>query len=255
MKRIKAIFENTFKESLRQKILILLIVFALLLIIVSVFLEPFALGEAPKIMRDFGLAAASLFGVLTTIIVGSALIHKDVEKRTLYTVLAKPVRRSEIILGKFLGLGTLVALLVLAMLVIHQIVLFVYEGTLDPYLLIAFPFTVLEVSVILAILLLFSSFTSATLTSIMGVIFFVVGHAMPDLKLFAESTKIAALKHIAYGFYYLLPNLDNFNIRTDLAYKIPLQTDQIIFSVCYGVMYTIFLLYLTALVFERREFK
>ena len=255
MHRIKAIFENTFKEGLRQRILLLLVVFTLILIVLSMFLEPFALGEAPKIMRDLGLAAAALFGVLTTIIVGSALIHKDIEKRTLYTVLAKPVRRSEIVLGKFLGLAALVSVLVLAMLAIHQLIILLYEGTFDPRLLIAFPFTILEVSVMLGILLLFSSFSSTTLTSIMGVIFFVVGHALPDLKLFAETTTVGALKHIAYAFYYVLPNLDNFNFRMDLAYRVPLSADQIIFSICYGVMYTIFLLYVTTLVFERREFK
>ncbi len=255
MKNIRAIFENTFKESLRQRILVLLIVFALLMIMVSVLLEPFALGEAPKIMRDFGLAAASIFAILTTIIIGSALIHKDVEKRTLFTVLAKPVRRSEIVIGKFLGLGALVTMLVLAMLLIHQIALVVYEGRFDLYLLVAFPFTVLEVSVILGIILLFSSFSSVTLTSIMGAIFFIVGHAMPDLKLFADTTNAAALKHIAYGFYYILPNLENFNYRSDLAYGIPLQTDGILFSISYGVIYTILLLYLTTIIFETREFK
>lgn len=255
MHRIKAIIENTFKEGLRQRILLLLIVFTLLLIVMSIFLEPFALGEAPKIMRDLGLAAAGLFGVLTTIIVGSALIHKDIEKRTLYTVLAKPVRRSEIVLGKFLGLGALVCLLVLAMLLIHQLMILLYEGSFDFHLLIAFPFTVLEVAVMLGILLFFSSFSSTTLTSIMGVIFFVIGHALPDLKLFAETTQVAALKHVAYAFYYVLPNLDNFNFRMDLAYKTPLPADQLLFSICYGIMYTVFLLYLTTLIFERREFK
>ena len=255
MHRVLAIFENTFKEALRQKILALLGVFALLLIVVSVFLEPFALGEAPKIMRDFGLAVTSLFGVLTTIIIGSALIHRDIEKRTLYTVLSKPVRRGEIVVGKFLGLGALVGLLVLAMLLIHQLIIFMQEGIFEISLLIVFPFTILEVSVILGILLLFSSFSSSTLTSIMGVIFFVAGHAMPDLKLFAESTKVEALRHIAYAFYYFLPNLSNFNFRTDLAYNVPLPPDQVIFSVCYGVLYVLFLLYVTTLVFEYREFK
>lgn len=255
MRRIKAVFENTFKEGLRQRILLLLVVFTLILIVSTMFLEPFALGESAKIMRDLGLAAAALFGVLTTIIVGSALIHKDIEKRTLYTVLVKPVRRSEIVLGKFLGLGALVSLLVLAMLVIHQLVILLYEGRFDPMLLIAFPFTVLEILVMLGILLLFSSFSSTTLTSIMGVIFFVIGHALPDLKLFAESTNLPALKHVAYAFYYVLPNLENFNIRLDLAYRASLPADQVIFSICYGIMYTVFLLYLTTLIFERREFK
>ncbi|KPK64836.1 hypothetical protein AMJ83_01280 [candidate division WOR_3 bacterium SM23_42] len=255
MHRIIAIVENTFKESLRQRILLLLIVFSVLLIVISLFLEPFALGEAPKIMRDFGLAAASLFGVLTVIILGSALIHRDVEKRTIYTVLSKPVKRSEVLLGKFLGLSALIALLELGMFLIHQLVIFAYEGAFAPSLFIALPFTIIEVMVLLGVLLLFSSFSSTTLTSIMGVIFFVVGHAMPDLKLFADQTRFATLKVIAHGFYYILPNLENFNLRIDLAYGIGLHADQIVFALCYGVIYIVFLLYLTKIIFDRREFK
>ncbi|MCK4941327.1 ABC transporter permease subunit [candidate division WOR-3 bacterium] len=255
MHRVIAILENTFKESIRQKILLLLVVFAILLIGISLFMEPFALGEAPKIMRDFGLAAASLFGILTTIIIGSTLIRKDVEKKTIYTVLSKPVKRSEVILGKFLGLSALVTLLVLAMLMMQQLVIFAYEGAFDPRLLIALPFTIIEVMVLLGILLLFSSFSSTTMTSIMGVIFFVVGHAMPDLKLFADQASVVLLKYVTYGFYYVLPNLENFNLRIELAYGLPLYADQILFSMCYGVMYITFLLYLTTLVFEGREFK
>jgi ABC-type transport system involved in multi-copper enzyme maturation permease subunit len=225
------------------------------LIIISVFLEPFALGEAAKILRDFGLAAAVLFGILTTIIIGSALIHKDIEKKTIYTVLSKPVKRSEVILGKFLGLSSLIFLLVLAMLVIHQLVIFIREGAFDPILFIALPFTIIEVMVLLGILLFFSSFSSTTLTSIMGVILFVVGHAVPDLKLFADQTKAVVLKYVAYGFYYVLPNLENFNLRNDLVYRLPLHADQMIFSICYGIIYIVFLLYITTLLFERREFK
>lgn len=255
MHRVIAILENTFKEGLRQKILSLLIVFAVLLIVISLFMEPFALGEAPKIMRDFGLATTSLFGVLTTIIIGSTLIRKDVEKKTIYTVLSKPVKRSEVILGKFLGLSALVALLVLAMLVIQQLVILVYEGSIAPRLFIALPFTIIEIMVLLAILLLFSSFSSTTLTSIMGVIFFVIGHAMPDLKLFADQTSVVLLKYVAYGFYYSLPNLENFNLRIDLAYGLPLPIDQILFSLCYGLAYIALLLYITKLVFQGREFK
>ena len=255
MHRVIAILENTFKESLRQRILLLLIVFTLLLIIISLFLEPFALGEAPKIMRDLGLGAASLFGILTVIILGSALIHRDIEKRTIYTVLSKPVKRSEVLLGKFLGMSVLIAVLELGMFVIHQLVIFAHEGAFAPALFIALPFTIIEVMVLLGVLLLFSSFSSTTLTSIMGVIFFVVGHAMPDLKLFADQTTVATLKYVAYGFYYILPNLENFNFRIDLAYGIGLYADQIFFALCYGVIYIVFLLYLTKLIFDRREFK
>jgi len=255
MHRVWAIIENTFKESLRQRILLLLVVFSILLIVVSIFLEPFALGESPKILRDFGLAVSSFFGVLVVIIVGSSLIHKDIEKKTIYTVIAKPVKRSEIIIGKFLGLFFLIAILVSAMAIIHQFVILIYEGNLDLPLLLAVPFTLLEIMVLLGILLLFSSFSSPTLTAIMGVLIFIIGHTAPDLKLFADTTKVSLLKYLTYGFYYLLPNLENFNLRLELVYKLPIYQDQLLFSLCYGISYVIFLIYLSIIIFERREFK
>ncbi|MEO0128855.1 MAG: ABC transporter permease subunit, partial [candidate division WOR-3 bacterium] len=196
MHRILAIAENTFKESLRQRIMLLLIIFSILLIVISLFLEPFALGESPKLLRDFGMAVASLFGILVVIIIGSTLIHKDIEKRTIYTVIAKPVKRSEIILGKFLGLFLLIAILESAMALIHQFVILIYEGKFDLPILLNLPFSLIEIAVLLGILLLFSSFSSATLTSIMGVIFYVIGHASPDLKLFADTVKIPGLKYL-----------------------------------------------------------
>ncbi|MCK4251112.1 ABC transporter permease [candidate division WOR-3 bacterium] len=255
MHRIWAIAENTFKEGLRQKILILLIVFSIILIFISIFLEPFALGESPIILRDLGLAAAALFGILVVIIIGSNLIHKDIEKRTIYTVITKPVKRSEIIIGKFLGLLLLIAILQCAMIVIHQLVIFIYEGSFDLPLFITIPFSLLEIMILLGILMLFSSFSTPTLSAIMGIIFFVIGHASPDLKLFADQINAAPLKYLAYGFYYILPNLENFNLRIDLVHKLPIFTDQIMFSICYGFIYTIFLLYLSIIIFEKREFK
>lgn len=255
MHRIIAIAENTFKEALRQKILLLLVIFGILLIIVSIFLEPFALGESPKILRDIGLAVAPFFGVLVVIIIGATLIHKDIEKRTIYTVITKPVKRSEIILGKFFGLFILIAILQCSMAIIQQLVIFMYEGSFDLPLLIAIPFSLIEIMVLSGILLLFSSFTSPTLSALMGIIFYVMGHASPGLKLFTDHIESEVLKYIAYAFYYILPNLENFNLRLELVHKLPLYTDQILFSLCYGFIYTIFLLYLSIIIFEKREFK
>ncbi len=255
MHRIWALVENTFKEGLRQRILMLILLFSILVIIVSIFIGPFALGEAPKIIRDVGLAAASLFGVLVVIIIGSTLIHNDIEKRTIYTVITKPVKRSEIIVGKFLGLLLLIAILVCAMAVIHQLVIYILEGSFDLPLLIAIPFSLIEIMILLSILLLFSSFSTPALSAVMGIIFFIIGHASPDLKLFADQTHISTTRYLAYGFYYLLPNLENFNLRIDLVHRLPLHSDQVIFSICYGIIYTIFLLYLSVIIFEKREFK
>ena len=255
MHRIWAICENTFKEALRQRILIILVVFALLIIIVSVFLGPFALGELPKIIRDIGLSAASFFSVLIVIIVGSTLVRKDIEKRTIFTVITKPVRRGEIILGKFLGLFILIMIIQITMTVIQQLVILIFEGSIDLSLLIVLPFSLIEIMILLGILLVFSSFSSPTLSAIMGVIFYIIGHASPDLKLFADQSKIPIMKYIAYGFYYVIPNLENLNYRLEIVHKLTLYSDQLAFTVAYGLIYAIFLLYLAILVFEGREFK
>jgi len=255
MQKIAAIIENTFKEAMRQRILVLIGVFSAVIIMVSVFLEPFALGEAPKILRDIGLAVPAFFGVLVVIIVGSTLIHKDIEKRTMYTVITKPVKRSEIIIGKFLGLFLLILVLEFAMALIQQLTLLLYEGSVDMTLFIAFPFILLEIAVLLGILLLFSSFSTPTLSAVMGVLFFMIGHASPDLKMFADQVKVPILKYTAYGFYYVLPNLENFNYRLELVHKLSLYGDQLLYSVAYGIVYTVFLVFLAIIVFEGREFK
>lgn len=255
MHRILAICENTFKEGLRQKTLLILVVFAVLVIVISAFLEPFALGEVSKIVRDIGLAATSFFSVLVVIIIGSALIRKDIEKRTIFTVITKPVKRSEIIIGKFIGLLLLIIIIQVMMTIIQQLAIFIFEGMFDLTLLLALPFSLIEIMILLGILLIFSSFSSPTLSAIMGVIFYIIGHASPDLKLFADQSKIPIMKYITYGFYYILPNLENFNYRLEIVHKLPLYADQLTFSIVYGMIYTIFLVYLTILVFEGREFK
>jgi ABC-type transport system involved in multi-copper enzyme maturation permease subunit len=255
MHRIWAVAENTLEEGLRQKVLLILVVFSIILLIASFFMTPFALGESRKLISDFGLGIASLLGVLTVIIIGSALIYKDIERRTIYTIVARPVRRLEIVIGKFLGLVILIAFLQLGMAVIQQIIIVVNEGKPTLALLANIPFELLEIMVLSGILLLFSSFSTPALSSIGAVIIFVIGHAAPDIKLFAEQTAAGFLKYLTLLVYYLLPNLENFNYRLELVHKLPLHADQIIFSICYGLIYTVFVLYVTTLVFERREFK
>lgn len=255
MHRIAAIAENTFKESLRQRILILIVIFAVLLIIVSVFMSPFALGESSRIIRDIGLGAAAFFSFLVIVVIGSGLIHKDIEKRTLYTVVTKPVKRSEIILGKFVGLLLLLIILVLGMYCIQQLIILLLEGMFETRLLLSLPFLCLEIMVLISIMLLFSSFSSPGLTSIMAVIFYIIGHASPDIRLFAEQTSTPLFRYIAYAVYYIMPNLENFNVRLELVHDLALPAEQIIFMLCYGLVYVIMLLYLSVILFERKEFK
>jgi ABC-type transport system involved in multi-copper enzyme maturation permease subunit len=253
--RIWAIARNIYLEGFRQKIFISAVVFAVVLVFLSVFLGPFSLGEISKIIRDFGLAISSLLGIFIIVTVGSAILYRDLERRTIYTIVTRPVRPREIIIGKFIGLTLLVISLSAAMALVQQLVIFMSEGRFDFHILLAPLFGGFEIMVMVGILLLFSSFSSATFSSVMTVVLYVVGHASPDLKLFADTVKSPLLKTAATAFYYLLPNLENFNLRLAVVYRLPMPADQVGYMVCYGFMYVILLLYLSVIFFENREFK
>jgi ABC-type transport system involved in multi-copper enzyme maturation permease subunit len=253
--RIWAICRNIYLEGFRQKVFTAAVVFAVILIVLSVFLGPFSLGEISKIVRDFGLAISSLLGIFVIVTVGSSILYRDLERRTIFTIVTRPIRPREIIIGKFLGLAMLVISLVFAMSIIQQLVILLSEGRLDLPILVAPLFYCFEVMIMTSVLLLFSSFSSAAFSSIMTVVLFIVGHASPDLKLFADTVKSPFLKTISTVFYYLLPNLENFNLRLDVVYRLPLPADQALYVVCYGIMYTVLLLFLSVIIFEGREFK
>ena len=255
MNKIKAIAVNTFKECLRQRILVLIAAFAILLILISLFIDPFTLGETPKIIRDVGLATIQLFGIFTVLVIGSMLIFRDTEKRTIYTVIAKPVKRSEIIIGKFFGLFCMIALLQVAMAIIQQLVIFIYEGQFAFHLLASLPFGFLEIMIMISIMLLFSSASSPTLSTIFGILIYLIGHASLDIMSFIQQAENPAIKFLADLFYYVLTNLENFNIKLELVYSFPIPGDRVLFTVAYGLAYTVFALYVAIIAFRTKEFK
>lgn len=255
IERVWAIARNIYLEGLRQRIFTIAVVFALLLVVLSVFLGPFSLGEISKIIRDFGLGVSSLLGIFIIVTIGSAILYRDFERRTIYTIITRPVRSREIVLGKFAGLCLLVFCISAAMALIQQLVILLFEGRLDPHILLAPLMGCFEVMVMTGVMLLLASYSSAAFSSIMTVIVYVVGHASPDLKLFAGTVKLPALKFLSNAVYYLLPNLENFNLRLEVVYRLPLPAETIVFSIAYGLAYTTALLYIAVLIFERREFK
>jgi len=254
MTRIKAIALNTLKESLRQRILIVLVVFAVGLIIVSLFIGPFALGEMPHIIRDTGLAASSFIGMVIVLVIGSRLIYHDIKERTIYTVITRPIRRSEIVLGKFLGLALLVLLIEIGFFVIHLLTIYIQEGVVELRLFIVLPLTLLELFVILGFLFVFSSSSTPVLATIMGIIFYLVGHAAPDIRTFAFSMSTGLLSVLMKGIYYIIPNLEYLNLKLPIVYGLPIYADHIVFALCYGIVYTVILLFVSTILIERREF-
>ncbi len=256
--KIVPIALNTFRESARDRVLYNLVLFVLLLIVASVVLGRIAVGQETRIVIDLGLSSLTVFGVLIAIFLGIGLVSKEIEKRTLANILAKPVRRSEFILGKYFGLClTLLVNCAVMALAITLALVYVNGGfgaaqwRLWPAAYLIF----LELAIITAVALLFSCFSSPALSALFTLLIFLIGRWSPDLKLFAETSTSAATRLVSRALYHLLPNLANFNYISETAHGRTVAWPLIAGNTVYAVCYIAALLAAAVLIFERRNFK
>lgn len=245
---------NTFRENLRDKILYNLLVFALLLIGVSVLLADLTIMEHRKIVTDMGLAAINLVGVIIAIFVGIGLVSKEIERRTVYTIMARPISRTQFILGKYLGLTLTLLVNVLIMLIVYLAILWGYQAPVHPALLQAVGLIFVELLLVTALALLFSTFSSSTLSAIMTLAIYVIGHLTTDLKGLAEKSQSGAVKAVMTGLYYLCPNLELLNVKGQAAAGTAIAWSYQALASAYGLMYVALLLTAACMVFQRRDF-
>jgi len=255
MSAIRAIALNTFKEAIRNKILYSLVFFTFLLMAVSLVLDEATIGQRNKIIQDLGLGSINFFGVMIAIVVGINLVYKELEKRTIYALLAKPVRRDQFLIGKYLGIMMTLAVETLLMTAFFFLLVFVYAGSVEAYLILAIFMIYIELAVISATALFFSSFSSPFLSGMFAFSTFVIGHLTGHMKAFGERSAHAGMKALMTFLYYLLPNLERFNLKTAAVYDLPVEGAQIALSLAYGLLYVAVLLLLAVLCFERRDFK
>ncbi len=251
---VKGIAVNTFRESARSKVFYLLVVFGILFALSSKLVSFLTIGDALKVLKDTGLAAINFFCVLIAIFTGISLVYKEIDKKTVFNILSKPVSRDEFILGKFLGLALTVLAVEAAMALIFFAFVALSGGGFSWGILTYFVVLFLELLVLIALSLLFSSFTTPILSFIFTVSLYLIGHVMWTYNEFKLLLKAPALKALTQAFYYLLPNLDKFNIKNEVVLGTALNPWTILFSVLYGLAYTAALLALATLIFRRREF-
>ena len=250
---IVAIGLNTFREAIRDRVLYLLLAFALILIAVSRLLSLLTVGNEGKIIKDVGLSAISLFGVLTAVFVGVSLVFKEIERRTVYTLLANPVRRWQFLFGKFLGLFAVLAMNVMLMSLALFAVL-AFRGELPWPLLPAILLIVIELAIMTAFALLFSSLTNPILAAVWTFAVYVMGHLSWSLKLLKERIPGEAGRVLCDAVYWALPNLDRLNLKAEAVHAMPLPAGYLVLSVVYGLGYATLVLLLACVAFERKEF-
>lgn len=252
--KVLSIALNTFRENLRDKLLYNLLVFALLMIGSSLLLMRLTLGEFHRLLLDVGLGSINIFGVLIAIFVGIGLVNKEIEKKTIYTIVSKPVARYQFLVGKYLGLTLTLLVNTLVMAGGLLLVLFAQSVPIESMLFKALGLIFMEFMVITAVALLCSTFTSATLSAIFTLATYVIGHLTADLKIFGEKMD-EGMRAAVTGLYYILPNLERFNLKGNVIHHIEVSGTDLLLIVVYGLTYVSFLLMSASIIFQRRDFR
>jgi ABC-type transport system involved in multi-copper enzyme maturation permease subunit len=255
--RLSAITLNTFREAVRDRVLYNLIIFVLLLVASAPLFGQISIGIERLILVNLGLSAISLFGTIIAILVGIGLVSKEIEKKTLYTILSRPVRRWEFILGKYFGLLlTLVVNTALMTVGLYLAMLAAGSGwkRSDLLLLAAIYCVVLQFMIMVAVTLLFSSFSTPVFSAIFAFALFVIGTFAEDLKNFAVMSH--GLTHwAAMGAAYLVPNFASLNLISQAAHEQPVSGALVAFNTVYALLYSGAVTAAAVFIFERRNLK
>jgi ABC-type transport system involved in multi-copper enzyme maturation permease subunit len=253
--RVGAIARNTLREAVRNRVLYVLLFFALALIGTGVLLSTLSYVERERILQDVGLAAIRLFGAAIAVFVGVGLIHKEVERRTIFTILSKPVSRSEFLLGKYAGLVLTLWLVVAIMAGCFAAVSLLAGAPLAVGHAQAIVLIAGELALVVAVATLFSSFTTPMLASLFTAGFYLVGHLTRDLRALGAQADSPAVARATAALHRALPDLDAFNATLQAAHGLPVAAAEVWQPLVYGACYAATLLLVAALVFERRDFR
>ena len=268
MRAIGGIAVNVFRESVRDKVLYNLVAFAILLMGASYLIGQLTAGQDVKIIKDLGLAATSIFGLFMAIFIGIGLVSKEVERRSIYSVLSKPIERHQLVLGKYAGLVLTLAVNLSVMAVALYCVLAYMAWmtdplvrsawdapALDPRMLKAIALIFVELAVITAIALFFSTFSTPILSAAFTFGLFLAGRFSADLRNFNQVVDSPAAAALAGALYWVLPNLAPFNIRAQVVHAQEVPVGQMALVTGYGLLYIAALLVIASFIFSRRDFK
>ncbi|GAL95484.1 MAG: ABC transporter permease [Microcystis wesenbergii TW10] len=253
--RIWAIAANGFREVIRDRILYFIGFFALLMAFAWRLLPEIAVGTHEKIFLDLGLAAIGLLGVIVAVFVGTGLINKEIDKKTILVLIPKPLSRAEFILGKHLGLSGVLVVMLGVMLVIYLLMLLGMKVSFQALPLIVSVFYLgLELILIAAVAIAFGVFTSSILATLMTFGVYLMGHISKDLIQLGMISKNANILAITKNIYLILPDLERLNFRNEAVYGLLPSADVLIANALYSLVYTGLLLGISILIFSRRQF-
>ena len=268
MRTVALIAAAVFKESVRDRVPYAMVVFAVLLMAASYLIGQLTAGQDMKTIKDLGIAALAIFGLFIAVFIGIGLVSKEVEKKSVFGLLSKPVSRTQFILGKYAGLVMTLAVNLGVMTVAYYAVLAYLNFTaspmvragwptaaLDPRLLIAIGLIFAELMLVTALALFFSTYSSPLLATLLTLGLWIAGHFNADLRNFENVVDSAAAAGLARALYYVLPNLAPFDVKAEVVHGMPVALRHVVFTLAYAGVYITTLLAAAVAIFRRRDFK
>lgn len=254
-KNIFTIAKNTFRETIRDRILLSGLFVIIAMILFSLFIASISLDQSTRVIINFSVTAIYALQMFVAIFIGSMLIYKEIERKTFYLILPKPLSRTEIVLGKCLGLTTTTILVTLSSTLVLVIMLALKnEHAYYGNIFLSVFLSTLEAAFLILVSMLFSSFTSPILAAVSTVAIFFVGHAGGVFRYIFTTTQSPFLEWLMKGLYYLFPNLEKFNIRNDIVSLVPHSFSAILIICLYALTYAVFVVFLTHIVFKKKDF-
>lgn len=255
LSNILTIAKNTFRETIRDRILLSGFFVSIAMILFSLFVASISLEQSTRLIIDFSITAIYALQMFVAIFIGSMLIYKEIERKTFYLLIPKPITRSEILIGKCLGLTTTTVLVTLisTAVLFGMLMLKGEMGYFIPILLSVFLST-LEAVLLILISMLFSSITSPILAAVSTLVMYFVGHAEDIFQTIFMTTKSPLVEGVTRFIYYVLPNLEKFNSRNDIVYGVLPSLSTLLVTLLYALTYATLLLFLTQIIFKKKDY-
>jgi Cu-processing system permease protein len=250
---VHIIAKNTYREIIRDRILYGLLVFAVLLIGLSIVLGQLSYAEQTRITINFGFAAIHLCAAVLSIFVGSTLVGREIEKKTIITLLARPINRAQFVIGKSFGLIAVIAVVVAILALILTLILLSLNTHVDSVFLVGLYGILLEAAILLSFTIFFGSFTTPMLAVSFSIGVFLIGHWLNSLKYFANKSESLVFRNVAKVVEHTLPNLEHFNWRSLFVYNDPIPYHDVIYASGYGFAWCAFLTAISAIILQRRD--
>lgn len=246
---------NTFKEIVRNKFLYLILVFAFLFIIFSISLGKLTIWEDQKVVTDFWIAMIEIFGFVWVLFVWSQLLFKEIEWKTIFLILSKPIKRYEFILGKFFGFSLIIFLITFLQSILYLIVLYFKAIEIESLIVFSLIFIFLKLIILVWIVLFLSTFMSNILTIIVSIMIYLVSHSFSLLLDLVLRTKIIFLEFWTKLLQLLFPPFEALNTKDYIGSFAKFDISFFLQNIAYSLVYLALTLFFTILIFNKKKFE